>query len=317
MEFVAELNRERVRYRATGYGFTLPVVSPNGSLDPFYIKIDKHYGASDHVMYMQHGIPSLMFITWPDMWYHSSQDTPDKLDPTQFKRAAVVGIGAMSVLASAEDAMAAKVAAESFARGTERMGDSERKGLSYLADITDGKDLGQAYKEARTAVHHQADVEKAVVQSASVLFTKPADGEKKLEGLASLVDQRASALLKEVSTYYRLKADQLNVRATEPAMTAAEKEAAKMYVERVVGQGRGFGGFRQAMSRLTPEELAALRKVPQHMSAELNVLIGQKKSVLEIREFLSGEFEPLPLEDLIASLRAQEKLGSVKITTKP
>jgi hypothetical protein len=317
MEFVAELNRERVRYRATGYGFTLPVVSPNGSLDPFYIKIDKHYGASDHVMYMQHGIPSLMFITWPDMWYHSSQDTPEKLDPTQFKRAAVVGIGAMSVLASAEDAMAAKVAAESFARGTERMGDSERKGLSYLADITDGKDLGQAYKEARTAVHHQADVEKAVVQSASVLFTKPADGEKKLEGLASLVDQRASALLKEVSTYYRLKADQLNVRATEPAMTAAEKEAAKMYVERVVGQGRGFGAYRQAMSRLTPEELAALRKVPQHMSAELNVLIGQKKSVLEIREFLSGEFEPLPLEDLIASLRAQEKLGSVKITSKP
>jgi len=317
MEFVAELNRERVRYRANGYGFTLPVVSPRGSLDPFYIKIDKHYGASDHVVYMQHGIPSLMFITWPDMWYHSSEDTPDKLDPTQFKRAAVVGIGAMSVLASADDEMAAKVAAESFARGTERMGDSERKGLSYLADITDGKDLAQAYKEARTAVRHQADVEKAVVLSASVLFTKPAEGEKQLEGLASLVDQRASALLKEVSAYYRLKADQWNVRASEPAATAAEKEAAKMYVERVGGQGRGFGGFRQAMSRLTPEEMTVLRKVPQHMSAELNILIGQKKPVLEIRDFLSGEFEPLPLEDLIASLRVQEKMGSVKITNKP
>ncbi|MBE0556613.1 MAG: M28 family peptidase, partial [Proteobacteria bacterium] len=82
MEFIAELNRERVRFRSGGYGFTLPVVSPNGSLDPFYIKIDKHYGASDHVIYMQHGIPALMFITWPDMYYHSSQDVPDKLDPT-------------------------------------------------------------------------------------------------------------------------------------------------------------------------------------------------------------------------------------------
>ena len=40
---------------------------------------------------MQHGIPAVMFITWPDMWYHSSQDTPDKQDPTQYKRAAVVG----------------------------------------------------------------------------------------------------------------------------------------------------------------------------------------------------------------------------------
>ena len=316
MEFVAELNRERVRYRSTGYGFTLPVVSPRGSLDPFYIKIDKHYGSSDHVIYMQHGIPSLMFITWPDMWYHTSEDTPDKLDPTQFKRAAVVGIGAMSILASADDPMAAKVAAESFARGTERMGDAERKGLSYLADVTNGGDLTDAYKEARTAVRHQADVEKAVVQSVSVLFTNPPQGEKQLAGLASLVDQRASGLLKEVSAYYRLKAAQWNVRASEPATTAAEKEAAKMYVERAGGQQRGYGAYRAAMSRLTPDERAAMRKVPQHMNAELNILIGQKKSVLEIRDFLSGEFEPLPLDDLMASLRVQEKMGFVKITNK-
>ena len=52
---------------------------------------------------MQHGIPSVMFITWPDMWYHSSQDTADKQDPTQYKRAAVVGIGAMTVLATGTD----------------------------------------------------------------------------------------------------------------------------------------------------------------------------------------------------------------------
>jgi aminopeptidase YwaD len=317
MEFIAELNRERVRYRSTGYGFTLPVVSPRGSLDPFYIKIDKHYGASDHVVYMQNGIPSLMFITWPDMWYHTSEDTPDKLDPTQFKRAAVVGIGAMSLLASAEDVVAAKVAAESFARGTERMGDSERKGLSYLADATNGQDLAQAYKEARNAVRHQAEIEKAVVQSAAVLFTNPSEGEEALAPLVTLIDQRSAALQKEVFAYYRMKAGQWHVKASEPVTTAAEKEAAKMYVERVGGQGRGFGGFRQAMSRLTPEEMTALRKVPQHMSAELNILIGQKKSVLEIRDFLSGEFEPLPLEDLIASLRVQEKMGSMKITNKP
>ena len=73
----------------------------NGSNDAFYIKIDKHYGSSDHVTYMQHGIPAVMFITWPDMWYHSSEDTPDKQDPTQYKRAAVVGTGALAVIATA------------------------------------------------------------------------------------------------------------------------------------------------------------------------------------------------------------------------
>jgi hypothetical protein len=57
MEYVADISRERVRFRAGGYAPTQPVEAPRGSKDAFYIKIDKHYGSSDHVTYMQHGIP--------------------------------------------------------------------------------------------------------------------------------------------------------------------------------------------------------------------------------------------------------------------
>ena len=139
MEYVSELTRERVRYRANGYGPSLNLTSPNGSNDAFYIKIDQHYGASDHVTYMQHGIPAVMFITWPDMWYHSSQDTPDKQDPTQYKRAAIVGTGALAVIATGGDELAARVTSENLSRGTERMGVAERKGTSYLADAASAR----------------------------------------------------------------------------------------------------------------------------------------------------------------------------------
>lgn len=50
------------------------------------------------------------------------------------------------------------------------------------------------------------------------------------------------------------------------------------------------------------------------MTAELNILMSQKKTVLEIRDFLSGEFEPLPLADLMEYLKVQEKNGAVKLT---
>ncbi|MBI3109943.1 MAG: M28 family peptidase [Ignavibacteriales bacterium] len=316
MEFVAETNRERVRYRANGYRYTLPVVSQNGSMDVFYIKIDKHYGSSDHVTYMQHGIPALMFVTWPDMGYHSSQDTPDKLDPTQFKRAAVVGIGSMSVLASAGDEMGMKVAGESLTRGSARMGESHRKGIGYLADETDGTNLHQAYREAMNAIRHQADVEKRVVRTAAVLFENPADAEKKLAAFDPLVDRRAAALQSEVEAFYRLRAGQKNARMMKVELSVAEKEAARISVERLPGQGGGgFGGQAAAIARanLTETERAALRTIPQHMNAELNILIGQKKSVLEMRDFLSGEFEPLPLGDLLGYLRAMEKVGTVKL----
>ena len=39
--------------------------------------------------------------------------------------------------------------------------------------------------------------------------------------------------------------------------------------------------------------------------------------MLEIRDFLAGEFEPLALSDLLDYLQAQEKLGLMKLNEKP
>ncbi len=320
MEVLSELNRERVRFRSGGYAPTLPIVSPNGTRDPFYIKIDKHYGASDHVVYLNNGIPSLMFITWPDRFYHSSKDVPQVLDPTQLKRVAVVGLGSAVVVANADEAMAARVAAETLGRGTERIGNAQRKGLSYLADVQSGSELLEAYKEARTAVAHQTGVEKVAVMSASVLFPNPDEGRKTLSPFEKLLDARAAALLNEVRTYYQMQAARWKVPATEPVPTEMEKRAARLVVERAGGAGRGFGGGRGGSQPPTPEQaalMAAMRRIPGHMTSELNILVGQGKTILEIRDFLAGEFDPLPLADVMAYFEAQEKAGTVKLVEKP
>jgi len=323
LRFIGNLNQERVRYRAHGYGFTWPVVSPSGSNDPFYYAIEKYYGASDHQVYMSMGVPSTMFVTWPDPFYHSSQDTPDKLDPTQFKRAGVVGTAAMTILATAGDEMAAKVTAESVARSAERMGQAESRGLGYLADAQNAASLMEAYKDARATVHHQAAIEKATVRTSAVLYANPADAQKKIATFDPLVDQRASALLNEVKAFYEVEAQRLDVRPSEPVLTAEEAQAAKTVVERVGGQqGRGGGGGRGGGAAAGGAQTdrtalqAALGKIPQHMTSELNLLLGQNKTILEIRDFLSGEFEPLPLADLMEYLRAQEKLGILKLAVK-
>ncbi len=322
LRFVGNVNQERVRYRANGYGYSWPVLAPSGSTDPFYYVIEKYYGASDHQVYMSQGIPSTMFITWPDPFYHSSQDTPDKLDPTQFKRAGVVATAAMTVLATADDETAARVTAESVARGTERMGQAQAKGMAYLSDAGSGADLMTAYKDASASIRHQANLEKEVIRTSAVLYGKPADAEKKLVAFGPLVDQRATALLNEVKALYEIETQRLNIRAVEPVPTPEEAQAAKTVVERVGGQqgGRGRGaGAPPAGGANMPDRAAlqaASRKIPQHMTSELNLLLGQNKTVLEIRDFLTGEFEPLPLADLMEYLRAQEKLGAVRLTVK-
>ncbi len=313
MEYVSDISRERVRFRRniTGYAPTQPVESPRGSKDAFYIKIDKHYGSSDHVTYMQHGIPAVMFITWPDMWYHSSEDTPDKQDSTQYKRAGAVGLGSLAVLASGTDEMAARVLADNLGRGLARMGESHIKGLGYMADAGSAPALTTAYKEARNAIQHQASIEKEVVRSASVLWTDVTAGRRKTAPFEPLIDQRAGALLGEVKAAYQLQAGQRAITATEPGMSAEEREASALVVLAVPpapGTSRpGGGGFRPV-----PGGPA----LPDEFNAEVSLLIPKKLTVLQIRDFLSGEFTPLPLSDLLAVLRAREKAGSVKLTVK-
>jgi Zn-dependent M28 family amino/carboxypeptidase len=311
MEYIADISRERVRFRRsiTGYAPSQPVEANHGSKDAFYIKIDKHYGSSDHVTYMQHGIPAVMFITWPDMWYHSSEDTPDKQDPTQYKRAGAVGLGSLAVLSTGTPEMAARVLNENLGRGLARMGESHTKGLGYLADASDASALAVAYKEARNAIQHQAKVEKAVVRSASVLWTDKAEGTKRTAAFEPLIDQRANSLLGEVRAAYQLQAAQRSVRTVEPALSAAEREAAGIVVDVVPPPP----GQRGASFRRGPTSGPSL---PDEFNAELSLLLPKRMTALEIRDFLSGEFTPLSMEEVMAVLRAREAAGQVTLTPR-
>jgi hypothetical protein len=49
----------------------------------------------------------------------------------------------------------------------------------------------------------------------------------------------------------------------------------------------------------------------------LTILLGKKKTALEIRDFLSGEFEPVPLADVMTVLRARESAGQIKLVSRP
>jgi hypothetical protein len=263
-----------------------------------------------------------MFITWPDMWYHSSHDTPDKQDPTQYKRAAVVGVGAMAVLATGGDQLATRVTSENLGRGTERLGEAHRKGAGYFGDATTASALTAAYREAWVAVKHQAAVEKHVIRSTHVLYVDTAAAEKRLGTLEASIDKTATSLIESNRTLYGLAAARLqgpSLPAGDPAMTDTERVAARTMVESVPGAGGGRGGRGGGGGGGGGRGggQAGGPAIPQHMNAELNILLGQKKTVLEIRDFLSGEFEPLPLETLMKVLRARETAGSVKLVEKP
>ena len=212
----------------------------------------------------------------------------------------------MAVLATADDPMAVRIVADAVGRGAERMTSNQRKGLGYIGDAVDGAHLARAYTDAKAAVRHQANIEKAVVKSASVLFANPADAEKRLAATYDpLIEARAAALLAEVKATYALAAATWKVPATEPVQSDLEKEAARTIVERVAqaapaggGGGRGGAGGGAGGGRGGGGRGGVASRIPGHMTGELSAVLGRGMSVLEIHDFISGEFEPVPLQDV-------------------
>jgi hypothetical protein len=114
-------------------------------------------------------------------------------------------------------------------------------------------------------------------------------------------------------------------------MTAEENEASNLVVECAGtatlsgcgggrggpggGPGAGAGGRGAAGGGAGRGQAGP--SLPQHMNAELAILLGKKKTALEIRDFLSGEFEPVPLSDVMAVLRAREAAGTIKLVARP
>lgn len=134
------------------------------------------------------------------------------------------------------------------------------------------------------------------------------------------IDKVAAAVHEENRAIHALAAARVQgppAPAGEPALTELERVAARTLVEPAApaggrggpGGGRGAGGGRGGA--------AAGPAIPQHMNAELTILISQRKTVLEIRDFLAGEFDPLPLDTLMAVLKARESTGALRLVAQP
>lgn len=228
--------------------------------------------------------------------------------------------------------MAGRITSENLARGSERLGVAQRKAAAYLAEATTAEALHAAWKEARVAIRHQGHVEKGVIRSSRVLYDDPAGAVKGLSPIESSVDKTAAALIDSVRAAYAMHAQRLNTPPVhEPVQTPDEKEAWNLVVECASGQatfsgcgggrggGRGAGGAGGAVAGAAGAGRgagAAGPSLPQHMNAEFTILLGKKLSALEIRDFLSGEFEPVPLSTVMAVLRARETAGQIKLVPR-
>jgi hypothetical protein len=99
----------------------LDVRTPRGSLSEFNYRVTPFSGGSDHMMLIDRKVPAVMF-SHTDYTHHTSEDTPDKVDPVELERCEIIAAGTMWYLANLDERQAADLARLSYANGLRRFG---------------------------------------------------------------------------------------------------------------------------------------------------------------------------------------------------
>src|SRR6266849_835202 len=102
--FAEFVNEESYKFAATGAA-KYPFVAPEGGKEPLRAEYSAYTMGSDHDVYQDSsfGIPTIYLNDWPDRYIHTNFDTAANIDPTKLKRAAFIGAASGYFLAGMGD----------------------------------------------------------------------------------------------------------------------------------------------------------------------------------------------------------------------
>jgi aminopeptidase YwaD len=312
--YVGETNRSYVTNGMSGT-FQKRIIAPSGSEEPMYYYVGTHFGASDHEVFNDWGVgvPGVVMNTWPDQWYHTSGDRPDKLDPTQLKRAVVITAAAAYTIASADGRTAGQIAAEIVSNASARIGHQLARGLEELKRA-DRERLLAIYKKGRAYIEAAAINERATLDSVRQLAADKTNFGKYLETQKTAVTGIEQAGLKAFENNMRLTAVLLGTQPIALKLSDLEKKAAAVIPKPTPKiKESGYGGYQVLIQEVIRQAGKAGAPPPlMRAPGEIQLLCDGRNSAFDIKKMLDTEFrQETGLEAILAHLEILKKAGLV------
>jgi hypothetical protein len=292
VEFVADHNVDELMS-----GSTWAVHSLSGSRDAFRYRIRGYTGGSDQWVYNAGliGVPMVFFLVWPDHFYHTSGDKPEICDPTQLKRSAFLAAAAAYFLADDCPHKARRLAGEMTARAEERVAREVRRCFDML-NRSQAEDLHRAFKECRNFIEQIFLREAAALASLKGYSGRDPEVDAFLDAkIPDFLAQKA-ARLKQVEGFYLVSCKARGEDPREPVVTEEEKAAAGIVPVRNPGLGGPFNAA-YLREKAGADVFAGLPifRMDGRITYEVLNMIDGKRNLLQIRDAVSAEFEPVPV----------------------
>jgi aminopeptidase YwaD len=277
--FAEFVNEESYEFAATGKA-EYPLVAPEGGKEPLRAQFSAYTMGSDHDVYQDSsfGIPAIYMNDWPDRYIHTNFDTVANIDTTKLKRAAFIGAASGYFLAG----------------------------------------LGREELWLRTAILQGYELRKS--QASSRLWKLGIDD------ICVDSDQRLAYEKAAADSTKRFTGQSLGNIIMDPTAGCAERpgrapERAVVYKRKMEPKGPlavfGYDYFTEHAKTAgvaTPKLLSyeGLWGGGEEYAYELLNFADGMRNAQEIRDAVSAEYGPVPLEMVVEYLVALEKIGVVE-----
>jgi len=283
--FADWVNEESYKFAATGKA-EYPMVAPEGGKEPLRAEYSTFTMGSDHDVYQDSsfGIPAIYLNDWPDRYIHTNFDSAANIDPTKLKRTAFIGAASGYFLA-------------------QLTGNSSRDVFEKAPPIS------QKFYELRERRKAQLPRAEAEVLHRAFEYYRV--------GILQSVSEFHQGDARMIDDTPHISRD-FSRGLPPPVNTAEGKLMFRRKLERkgplVVFGYDYFSEHVKAAGVPTPKLLSyeGLWGEGEEYAYEVLNFADGKRNAQEIRDAVSAEYGPVPLEMVVEYLKALEKIGIVE-----
>ncbi|HEV2197874.1 MAG TPA: DUF4910 domain-containing protein [Candidatus Acidoferrum sp.] len=280
--FAECLNDESYKFAATGSA-DYPLVAPEGGKEPLRAEYSAYTMGSDHDVYQDSSfrIPAIYLNDWPDRYIHTNFDSAANIDPTKLKRAAFIGAASGYYLATLASSGGVDLSLAVIQGRSARVMAMERRTRQLPSNETEAlrRMLAQYDGKASWSVNSFRPQPNSSIQVPNQAQVG-APGQPKASGDGLLIYSRKVEPRGPLAVFgYDYFAD--------------HAKAAGLATQKLLSYEGLWGGGEEYAYEV------------------LNFADG-KRNAQEIRDAVSAEYGPVPLEMVVEYLKALEKIGIVE-----
>jgi aminopeptidase YwaD len=230
-------------------------------------------------------------ITWPDPFYHTSQDRVDKCDPTQLKRVAFITAISAYTIASADEDQAINIAGEVYGNATRRIGYQVTKSFDEV-NKTGADKLPAVLKRAIGNIKGVALGEDMTLKSISELAPSSQRLKDLLEQQSKSLKDASEAQISNLIKTAGFRADDFGMVKITVIQTIEEKRAAGIIPSMVSDlRDLGYEGYNKKLDNLSQNIKDKYKVTGVADITEAAKMINGRNSLLDIKYLIDCQYK--------------------------